>query len=389
MFAPVASTSATSGASATGTAWSRPRPPSCPHGSPRSPARSATSRRRTSRSTTRSGRGRSGAAPSRRAAITSACSRAVKVPVLFTHHFRHGRRGDGRAHGRPLGPAGRARPRARHRGRAAVRVPVAPGDGPLDARPGPRSCFADTVTEWAGRSSDRRGWVSVVVTTSRPSEVGTLTVRRALPRRGRRTVGAWCFADHMGPVAVTEGQGVDIGPHPHTGLQTVTWLRRGRDRPPRQPRVRAADPARPAQPHDGRPRRVPRGGGERALPRRPPRHPALGGAARGHPSRRRAFEHHAELPTGRARGGAATVLVGTRRRAVAGPPRHRPRRRRADAAAGALDAAARTPTRSTPSWCCRARSRSTDRAIGPATWGTSARSATSARSTPRTTPPRS
>lgn len=66
--------------------------------------------------------------------------------------------------------------------------------------------------------------VDVIVTESRSAEVGFLTVRRALPRHGRRTVGAWCFADHMGPLTVTEEQGIDIGPHPHTGLQTVTWL---------------------------------------------------------------------------------------------------------------------------------------------------------------------
>ena len=60
------------------------------------------------------------------------------------------------------------------------------------------------------------------VTPSRVSQVGALQVRRALPRRTRRTVGAWCFADHVGPVATDLG--VDIGPHPHMGLQTVTWL---------------------------------------------------------------------------------------------------------------------------------------------------------------------
>ena len=54
-----------------------------------------------------------------------------------------------------------------------------------------------------------------------------MPVRRALPRRERRTVGAWCFADHMGPAPVTETSGLDIGPHPHTGLQTVTWLLTG------------------------------------------------------------------------------------------------------------------------------------------------------------------
>ena len=59
---------------------------------------------------------------------------------------------------------------------------------------------------------------------SREAVVGTTRVRRALPRRGRRTVGAWCFADHMGPADVEPERGIDIGPHPHTGLHTVTWL---------------------------------------------------------------------------------------------------------------------------------------------------------------------
>lgn len=62
---------------------------------------------------------------------------------------------------------------------------------------------------------------------SRESTVGAVRVRRALPRRLRRTVGPWCFADHVGPVEVTETAGLDIGPHPHTGLQTVTWLLSG------------------------------------------------------------------------------------------------------------------------------------------------------------------
>ena len=63
---------------------------------------------------------------------------------------------------------------------------------------------------------------------SRESTVGAIRVRRALPRRRRRTVGPWCFADHMGPMPVTETAGLDIGPHPHTGLHTVTWLSSGR-----------------------------------------------------------------------------------------------------------------------------------------------------------------
>jgi redox-sensitive bicupin YhaK (pirin superfamily) len=59
---------------------------------------------------------------------------------------------------------------------------------------------------------------------SHVADVAGLSVRRALPRRSRRTVGAWCFLDHMGPVEVDHDQAVSIGPHPHMGLQTVTWL---------------------------------------------------------------------------------------------------------------------------------------------------------------------
>jgi redox-sensitive bicupin YhaK (pirin superfamily) len=62
------------------------------------------------------------------------------------------------------------------------------------------------------------------VTESREATVGRTQVRRALPTRTRRTVGAWCFADHMGPADVTPDSGLDVGPHPHIGLHTVTWL---------------------------------------------------------------------------------------------------------------------------------------------------------------------
>ena len=66
--------------------------------------------------------------------------------------------------------------------------------------------------------------VMLEVLESRDARVGEMRVRRALPNRGRRTVGAWCFADHMGPLQATGEIGADIGPHPHIGLQTVTWL---------------------------------------------------------------------------------------------------------------------------------------------------------------------
>ncbi|MCV7288920.1 pirin family protein [Mycolicibacterium wolinskyi] len=52
-----------------------------------------------------------------------------------------------------------------------------------------------------------------------------LLVRRTLPQRERSLIGAWCFADHYGPHDVrASGRGMDVPPHPHTGLQTVSWL---------------------------------------------------------------------------------------------------------------------------------------------------------------------
>jgi redox-sensitive bicupin YhaK (pirin superfamily) len=68
---------------------------------------------------------------------------------------------------------------------------------------------------------------TVEVAASRNAEVGAFRVRRALPQRERRSIGAWCFVDHFGPAAVSEDRGLDIGPHPHIGLQTVTWLLEG------------------------------------------------------------------------------------------------------------------------------------------------------------------
>lgn len=49
-------------------------------------------------------------------------------------------------------------------------------------------------------------------------------VRRLLPTLGRRMVGAWCFADHYGPDNIATAPGMRVPPHPHTGLQTVSWL---------------------------------------------------------------------------------------------------------------------------------------------------------------------
>ncbi len=51
-----------------------------------------------------------------------------------------------------------------------------------------------------------------------------MRVRRTLPQRQRSLIGAWCFVDHYGPDAVAETGGMSVPPHPHTGLQTVSWL---------------------------------------------------------------------------------------------------------------------------------------------------------------------
>jgi quercetin 2,3-dioxygenase len=51
-----------------------------------------------------------------------------------------------------------------------------------------------------------------------------MRVRRTLPQRERSLIGAWCFADHYGPDEVDDTGGMVVPPHPHTGLQTVSWL---------------------------------------------------------------------------------------------------------------------------------------------------------------------
>lgn len=56
---------------------------------------------------------------------------------------------------------------------------------------------------------------------------GGMVVRRALPTRQRRMVGAWCFLDHAGPLGFSPGQGMHVGAHPHTCLQTFTWMIEG------------------------------------------------------------------------------------------------------------------------------------------------------------------
>lgn len=161
----------------------------------------------------------------------------------------------------------------------------------------------------------------VELSDSRTEQVGQVTVRRALPRKGRRTVGAWCFADHMGPAAVTESNGLDIGPHPHIGLQTVTWLIDGevlhRDslgseqviRPGQLNLMTAGNGVSHAEEHTGHYQGTLQGIQLWV---------ALPEATRHGPA---AFEHHAELPRTDLDGAVATVLVG-QLGDLASPARH-------------------------------------------------------------------
>src|SRR5262245_4698573 len=59
---------------------------------------------------------------------------------------------------------------------------------------------------------------------SREVTLGSLVVQRALPVKGRRLIGPWCFLDRFGPLTFTEEAAIDVAPHPHMGLQTITWL---------------------------------------------------------------------------------------------------------------------------------------------------------------------
>lgn len=62
---------------------------------------------------------------------------------------------------------------------------------------------------------------------ARPRDLGGFSVRRLLPHPERRSVGPFIFFDHLGPADFPPGQGIDVRPHPHIGLSTVTYLFEG------------------------------------------------------------------------------------------------------------------------------------------------------------------
>ena len=63
-----------------------------------------------------------------------------------------------------------------------------------------------------------------LVIVPRARDIGSFEVRRALPSAQRQMVGPFIFFDQFGPVLMKAGQGMDVRPHPHIGLSTVTWV---------------------------------------------------------------------------------------------------------------------------------------------------------------------
>ena len=61
----------------------------------------------------------------------------------------------------------------------------------------------------------------------RTTHLGPLPIWRALPVRDRRLIGPWCFLDRYGPISFSADKPMDVAPHPHIGIQTVSWLLEG------------------------------------------------------------------------------------------------------------------------------------------------------------------
>jgi redox-sensitive bicupin YhaK (pirin superfamily) len=68
--------------------------------------------------------------------------------------------------------------------------------------------------------------ISIIIE-ERPADIGNFLVGRLLPFRGKRMVGPYIFIDHMGPAALNDHQNIDVPPHPHIGLSTLTYLFEG------------------------------------------------------------------------------------------------------------------------------------------------------------------
>ena len=137
-----------------------------------------------------------------------------------------------------------------------------------------------------------------------------LEVYRFVPTKGRRMVGAWCFVDFYGPDDISGAEGMLVPPHPHCGLQTVTWLLAGevlhRDS------VGSHQTIRPGQLN-----LMTSGAGiSHAETSTQPHSPTLHGVQLwvalpdAHRHVEPGFEHHGDLPVWQAGGVSATVLMG-------------------------------------------------------------------------------
>jgi len=66
-----------------------------------------------------------------------------------------------------------------------------------------------------------------IIIEERPADIGHFLVGRLLPFRGKKMVGPFIFIDHMGPALLSDHENLDVGPHPHIGLSTLTYLFEG------------------------------------------------------------------------------------------------------------------------------------------------------------------
>ena len=173
----------------------------------------------------------------------------------------------------------------------------------LDNAPVPRVC--------GGREEVSGGPIRELLNPREAHLGGSTVVRRLLPNLGRRMVGAWAFVDHYGPDDIADDAGMQVPPHPHMGLQTVSWLHDGE--------VLHRDSLGSVQ--TVRPRELGLMTAGRAIAhseQSPVAHPRLLHGAQlwvALPDADRnvapAFEHHTELPQVTAPGLAATVILGT------------------------------------------------------------------------------
>nr|WP_180217917.1 pirin family protein [Streptomyces albus] len=137
-----------------------------------------------------------------------------------------------------------------------------------------------------------------------------MLVGRSLPNRDRRMVGAWCFADSYGPADIAGRPGMQVPPHPHTGLQTVSWLLEGEVW--HQDSLGSRQMVRP-----GELNLMTAGAGIAHSEQSPPDHSgslhgvqlwiALPERDRGGPAH---FDHHTGLPAFSEAAGSVTVLMG-------------------------------------------------------------------------------